>query len=40
MKTPREFMLEDLEDELVQEEWLNYLEAMAEEKDEDNESGE
>lgn len=28
-------MLEDLEDELVQEEWLNYLETMAEEKEKD-----
>lgn len=40
MKNPKDFMLDDLEDELVQEEWLNYLETMAEEKDEDNESWE
>lgn len=40
MKTPRDFMLDDLEDELVQEEWLNYLDTIVEEKDEDDESGE
>ncbi len=40
MKTPRDFMLEDLEDELVQEKWLNYLDTIVEEKDEDDESGE
>ena len=36
MKTPRDFMLDDLGDELVQEEWLDYLDTIVEEKEEDD----
>lgn len=39
MKTPRDFMLDDLDDEDVQEAWLNYLDMMNEEEG-DDESGE
>lgn len=28
MKTPRDFMLDDLEDEQAQEEWLHYLDNL------------
>lgn len=42
MKTPRDFMLDDLEDEQAQEEWLHYLDNMivTAEMREDDEDGE
>lgn len=38
IKIPRDFMLDDLEDEQAQEEWLNYLETL--EKEVEDEDGE
>lgn len=43
MKTPRDFMLDDLEDGQAQEEWWHYLDNMiatAEKREEDDEDGE
>lgn len=37
IKTPRDFMLDDLEDEQAQEEWLNYLETLEKGEEDDEE---